>query len=82
MQLINNALYAITVLATIAAAVPSPIVARGEKFAVFNGEKSVMPNPPRRPATFWWRWPKGTSTAMALPFAKDSAGVATMLIAR
>ncbi|GIJ99546.1 hypothetical protein Aspvir_001680 [Aspergillus viridinutans] len=42
MQLINNAIYAVTVLATIAAAVPGPIVARGEKFAVFNGEKSVM----------------------------------------
>jgi hypothetical protein len=42
MQLINHAVYAVTVLATIAAAVPGPIVARGEKFPVFNGEKSVM----------------------------------------
>ncbi|OQE42366.1 hypothetical protein PENCOP_c004G07994 [Penicillium coprophilum] len=42
MQLINHAICAVTVLATIAAAVPGSIVARGEKLHVFNGEKSVM----------------------------------------
>jgi hypothetical protein len=42
MQLLNHAVYAVTVLATIAAAVPSPIIARGEEFTVFNGDKSVM----------------------------------------
>ncbi|KAF7585733.1 hypothetical protein BBP40_010183 [Aspergillus hancockii] len=42
MQLISHAVYAVTVLATIVAAVPGPIVARGEKFLVFNGDKSVM----------------------------------------
>lgn len=42
MQLLNYAIYAVTVLATIAAAVPRPIIARGEQFTVFNGDKSVM----------------------------------------
>ncbi|RHZ52987.1 uncharacterized protein CDV56_103068 [Aspergillus thermomutatus] len=41
MQLLDNAVYAVTVLATIAAAVPGP-AARGEKFSLFNAEKSVM----------------------------------------
>lgn len=42
MQLTSHAVYTVTILATIAAAVPGLIVARGEKFPVFNGDKSVM----------------------------------------
>ncbi|KNG90772.1 hypothetical protein ANOM_000906 [Aspergillus nomiae NRRL 13137] len=41
MQLTKNAIYAATLLATIAAAVPSP-AAGAEKFFLSNGEKSVM----------------------------------------
>lgn len=41
MQLVNTAVRAITALATIVAAVPGP-VARSEKFALFNGNHSVM----------------------------------------
>lgn len=32
----------VTVLATIMAALPGLVVTRGEKFPVFNGDKSVM----------------------------------------
>lgn len=42
MSLLNHAVYAVTVLATIAAAVPSLIAARGENFLVFNGNRSLL----------------------------------------
>jgi hypothetical protein len=41
MQLVNTAVYAITALATIVTAIPGP-VAMGEKFALFNGNHSVI----------------------------------------
>ena len=54
MQLISHAVYAVTVLATIVAAVPGPIVARGEKypFSMVLNPSWLKPNPPWRPATF------------------------------